>query len=81
MRGSLKEWTGEHWKVSDVFDLCRWTRNCSSGSCIICSVQKEDPAVLVIDELGKYCIQSCPDTLEVPMNLQKNSVKCFPWRP
>ena len=54
--GSLKEWTGEHWKVSDVLIYVGAAGIAVRAVASFVVSKKEDPAVLVIDELGKYCI-------------------------
>ena len=54
--GSLKEWTGEHWKVSDVLIYVGAAGIAVRAIASFVVSKKEDPAVLVIDELGKYCI-------------------------
>ena len=54
--GSLKEWTREHWKVSDVLIYVGAAGIAVRAVASFVVSKKEDPAVLVIDELGKYCI-------------------------
>ena len=43
--GSLKEWTGEHWKVSDVLIYVGAAGIAVRANCIICSVQKRRPGM------------------------------------
>ena len=54
--GSLKEWTEEHWKASDVLIYVGAAGIAVRAVASFVVSKKEDPAVLVIDELGKYCI-------------------------
>lgn len=54
--GSLKDWTGEHWKESDVLLYVGAAGIAVRAIAPFVVSKKEDPAVLVIDEQGKYCI-------------------------
>ena len=54
--GSLKEWTGEHWTESDALIYVGAVGIAVRGIASFVVSKKEDPAVLVVDEQGKYCI-------------------------
>lgn len=54
--GSLKEWTKEHWKESDALIYVGAVGIAVRAIASFVVSKKEDPAVLVVDELGTYCI-------------------------
>ena len=54
--GNLKEWTGEHWTESDALIYVGAVGIAVRGIASFVVSKKEDPAVLVVDEQGKYCI-------------------------
>lgn len=54
--GSLKEWTKEHWKESDALIYVGAVGIAVRAIATFVVSKKDDPAVLVVDELGTYCI-------------------------